>query len=349
MRRRDGSEFDAILSARPLDYGGERAVLGVITDITERSRIEEALRESEARLVALMDNAPLVVHLKDRAGRYLLANPELAKIFGRDPAEVIGRTAAEIFPAKEAAFIDRHHQEVLRTGRTHFHEEHQPSLDAYQWSIVIRFPIRDVHGEIAIVGCFALDITERKRAEAALRASEARLAAFMENAPVAMFLKDLSGRYLMANPEMGKLFGRPVDELIGRTAEEAFAPEEAARIDRYNREVIETGQPLVTEEYLADRSDYAWSMIIRFPIRDEDGAVVQVGGFNLDITRSKLAETEVKASAERFRTIAEVHPTPMVIVRLADRELLFANRAFFDAFRVEPGAMAVFDRSSPLR
>ena len=184
MRRRDGSEFDAILSARPLDYGGERAVLGVITDITERSRMEEALRESEARLVALMDNAPLVVHLKDRSGRYLLANPESAKIFGRDPAEVIGRTAAEIFPAKEAAFIDRHHQEVLRTGRTHFYEEHQPSLDAYQWSIVIRFPIRDVHGEVAVVGCFALDITERKRAEAALKASEARLAAFMENAPV---------------------------------------------------------------------------------------------------------------------------------------------------------------------
>ena len=95
MRRRDGSEFDAIMSARPLDYGGERAVLGVITDITERSRIEEALRESEARLAALMDNAPLVVHLKDRAGRYLLANPELAKIFGCDPADVLGRTATE--------------------------------------------------------------------------------------------------------------------------------------------------------------------------------------------------------------------------------------------------------------
>ena len=87
MRRRDGTEFAAIMSARPLSYGGERAVLGVITDITERRRTEEALRESEARLAALMEHAPLVVHLKDRNGRYLLANPESAKIFGCAPQD----------------------------------------------------------------------------------------------------------------------------------------------------------------------------------------------------------------------------------------------------------------------
>ena len=141
---------------------------------------------------------------------------------------------------------------------------------------MIRFPIRDAHGEVAVVGCFALDITERKRAEAALKASEARLAAFMENAPVGMYLKDLAGHYLMANPEMGKLFGRPVETMIGRTAERRVpARGGGARIAQHNREVIETGRPLVTEEYLADRSDYAWSMIIRFPIRDEDGAVAR--------------------------------------------------------------------------
>ena len=345
MRRADGGEFDAIMSARPLNYGGESAVLGVITDITDRRRMEAALRESEARLAALMANAPLVVHLKDRAGHYLLANPESAKIFGREPADVIGRMARDIFPPGEADLIDRHHAEVIASGKTLYHEEHQPSLEEYEWSMVIRFPIRDARGEITVVGCFALDITERKRAEAALKASEARLAAFMENAPVGMYLKDLPGRYLMANPEMGKLFGRPVETMIGRTADAAFLPEEAAEIARHHREVIETGLPLVTEERVAGRSEYAWSMFIRFPIRDDAGAVTHVGGFNLDISRSKLAEAEVKASAARFRAIAEIHPTPMIITRLSDREVLFANRAYFDAFHVARDDIGQFDRS----
>lgn len=346
MRRRDGSSFDAILSARPIHYEGERAVLGVITDITERRRMEEALRESQARLAALMDNAPLVLHLKDREGRYLLANPESAKIFGCDPATIIGRTAYDVFPHDEAAMIDRHHQAVLETGRTLFHEEYQPSLDAYQWSIVIRFPIFDARGEVSVVGGFALDITERKRAEAALKASEARLAAFMENAPVGMYLKDREGRYLVANPEMANVFGRPVEEIIGSTPEELLAEGEAPGIRAFDREVWEQGLPTVHEEHFPGHATYAWSMVIRFPIRDETGQVAQIGGFDVDITRPKLAEAEVKASEQRFRTIAEIHPTPMIITRLDDRKVLFANRAFFAAFGLSPDDLAGFDRAT---
>ena len=345
MRRRDGSSFDAILSARPIHYGGERAVLGVITDITERRRMEEALRESQARLAALMDNAPLVLHLKDREGRYVLANPECAKIFGCDPAKVIGHTPFDLFPHDEALMIDQHHQAVLETGRTLFHEEYQPSLEAYQWSIVIRFPIFDAQGRVSVVGGFALDITERKRAEAALRASEARLAAFMENAPVGMYLKDRDGRYLLANPEMAKVYGRPVEQIIGSTPEDLLTASEAPNIRAADREVLAHGLPTVREEHFPTHTAYAWSMVIRFPIRDEAGAIEQIGGFDVDITQHKLAEAEVKASEQRFRTIAEIHPTPMIITRLDDREVLFANRAYFAAFELTPTRLATFDRA----
>lgn len=68
---------------------------------------------------------------------------------------------------------------------------------------------------------------ERARAEAELRSSQAMLAAFMENAPVGMYVKDAEGRYILANPVMSKVFGRPASEVIGKTAGDLFPPDEA--------------------------------------------------------------------------------------------------------------------------
>ena len=160
-----------------------------------------------------------------------------------------------------------------------------------------------------------------------------------------MYLKDRDGRYLLANPEMAKVFGRPVDEIIGSTAEQLLAPGEAPAIRAADGEIITHGLPTVREEFFPGHATYAWSMVIRFPIRDEAGEVAQVGGFDVDITRPKLAEAEVKASEQRFKTIAEIHPTPMIITRLDDREVLFANRAYFAVFGLTPEKLAGFDRT----
>ena len=167
----------------------------------------------------------------------------------------------------------------------------------------------------------------------------------MENAPVGMYLKDRDGRYILANPEMAKVFGRPVGEIIGSTAEQLLAPGEAPAIRAADDEIITHGLPTVREEFFPGHAAYAWSMVIRFPIRDEAGEVAQVGGFDVDITRPKLAEAEVKASEQRFKTIAEIHPTPMIITRLDDREVLFANRAYFALFGLTPEKLAGFDRA----
>ena len=134
-------------------------------------------------------------------------------------------------------------------------------------------------------------------------------------------------------------------EIIGSTAEQLLAPGEAPAIRAADGEMSAHGLPTVREEFFPGHATYAWSMVIRFPIRDEAGEVAQVGGFDVDITRPKLAEAEVKASEQRFKTIAEIHPTPMIITRLDDREVLFANRAYFAVFGLTPEKLAGFDRT----
>jgi PAS domain S-box-containing protein len=323
MRRRDGTAFDALLSARPMRYAGCRAVLGVVIDITERRRMEEALRASEARLTALMDHAPLVVHLKDREGRYLLANSESAKIFGCEPAAMIGRTPRDVFPPEEAAMIERHHQEVLETGGVVVHEEHQPSLDAYRWSIVIRFPIRDASGAVAIVGGFALDITERKRAEAALKASEQRFRTIADLHPTPMVVATLDDRrVLFANRAHREVFGPPDHGL-----DAAFSCAEPGLEDKIFA-AVGRGEPVEGREVMMCAAGGAAfpSMLTARGI-DYEGARCCVMSF-LDLTALKRAEAALRASEQRFRSIAEAHPMPLVIVRRADGRFLFANTPF---------------------
>jgi PAS domain S-box-containing protein len=330
MRRAEGSEFDAIMSARPLNYGGESAVLGVITDITERRRIEEALRESEARLAALMDNAPLVVHLKDRTGRYLLANPESAKIFGREPVSVIGRTVHEIFPPDEARTMERHHQEVLATGRTHFHEEYQSSLDAYRWSMVIRFPIRDAQGEIAVVGCFALDITRSKLAEAEVKASAERFRTIADIHPTPMVITRTRDReVLFANRACYDVFKVPADEFarIDRSRLYGNAEDRERLYDDIAQDGRIEGREIVMRTAAGD--EFPVMLTARSMMYEGNPACVMS---YLDLSALKRAEAALRASEQRFRSIAEAHPMPLVIVRKQDGRLLFANQPFGELF-----------------
>ena len=87
------------------------------------------------------------------------------------------------------------------------------------------------------------EISDRKAMEQALRDSEARLAAFMENAPVGMYLKDLEGRYALANPEMTKVFARPAQEMLGLTATDTRAEHDLEGVARHDREVLNPVAP----------------------------------------------------------------------------------------------------------
>ena len=138
---------------------------------------------------------------------------------------------------------------------------------------------------------------ERARAEAGLRESQTLLAAFMQNAPVGMYLKDEQGRYVMANAGMDRIFGRPATEALGHTATELFDGEVQASIAAQDVRALADGQAQVTEQHLPGTEDGSWTMVIRFPVDlAEQGR--RIGGFAIDITEQKRAEAELARSRE---------------------------------------------------
>ena len=154
----------------------KRAELALQTAHNELDQqAEAALRETEERFRAVVNNSPTKIHIKDRDGRYLLVNRLAEKLFGVTDEEARGKTTHEIFPEERADAFTAHDQAVLETGQTVSLEDEWFHEDGVRTFLTVKFPIPDGNGNIAAVGAIGTDITERKQAEAALRESERAL------------------------------------------------------------------------------------------------------------------------------------------------------------------------------
>jgi PAS domain S-box-containing protein len=209
LRMAEGRRMKALVSATRIAYGGREAMLAATVDITELRDTEAALRESQARFRAFMDFAPLAAHLRDAEGRYLMFNRRMEELIGIPAEEALGKTPSEFRTTEEVGNSDKHHRSVVETGKMHVSEQYLTyNPEDPRWAMAIRFPVLDADGKVSAVGTFAVDITERKEAEAALKASEARLNAINAANPVPMNIARLSDRKLVfVNEPYIRLYG----------------------------------------------------------------------------------------------------------------------------------------------
>ena len=148
-------------------------VTGVAWDVSERSQMENALARERFLLKTLMDSLPDHIYFKDRESRFIAVNRAMAALFGlEDPADVLGKTDADLFAPEHAQAALRDEQEILRTGQPLVNmEEKETWPDGHEtWVSTTKLPLRDPNGHI--IGTFGLsrDITEKKRAEEKLAA-----------------------------------------------------------------------------------------------------------------------------------------------------------------------------------
>ncbi len=150
------------------------------------------------------------------------------------------------------------------------------------------------------------DITARKRAEEQMRESERRFRAVVDNAPLVIFLKDLEGRYLLINRAFENWGNISVQQAYGRTAYDLYPKEVADSLTRQDRLVIATNAVL-TEETDLPHSDGTTHHVIatKFPIADADGVVTEIGGLNVDMTRIKQVEEQLR-QAQKMEAVGQL-------------------------------------------
>jgi PAS domain S-box-containing protein len=147
------------------------------------------------------------------------------------------------------------------------------------------------------------DIQRREETEKLLRASQQQLSGLMENSPNAIFVKDPEGRYLSVNRRYAELHGRQREDFNGQSDFDIFPPEVAARMRMSDARVISTGQPVELEDSFVVEGNTHTSIVHKFPIIDESGAVHGLCGIATEISERKRAEAEIRENRRQLESL----------------------------------------------
>ena len=287
--RKDGRVFDIELHYVPIRYAGEPHVLAVGRDITERKRSEQALRDSEAQYRAIFNASADALVLRDAAFRIVDVNATYERMSGMPHAEVLGQDRIIANPADVAPTIRALHQRAL-DGETVEMEVPFMHRDGTRYQIELRgVPIQH-RGEPHVL-YIGRDITERQRAEAALRDSEAQYRAIFNASADALLLRDAEHRVVEVNPAYLSLSGYERDEVLGATGVLTQSDALLQREYRQQHERALAGETLRFEVQAARKDGTRFSAEVRgVPVAYRGRPHVLYAA--RDITERRAAEAE---------------------------------------------------------
>jgi PAS domain S-box-containing protein len=305
-QRKDGSTFPIDLSVAEARLGDERCFVGIIRDLTERKRAEKELRESQQFTTALLQTIPDALYIYDVVEqRNVYTNRQAAELLGYTPAELLAfgsDVSSQLMHPDDLPRLYQHLQtlqEKTHDRVTEFEFRLRAKDGSWHW-----FVGRDVvfqrssTGQVQQILGIGLDISERKKAEEALRESERRLQAFLDNNAVIAWMKDEDGKHVFLSENYQKRFQVRFEDWQGKTDEELRSREIAEQFRRNDRAVLESGHAIeVIEDTVDSQGKHVYWLNHKFPFQDESGRRF-IGGLGIDITECKRTEQALQESKQ---------------------------------------------------
>lgn len=298
---KDGNLLDVVYSSSALREGGRiRGLVVVFRDVTERKRSGQALQKSEQRFSHFMQHLPGLAWIKDQSGRYVYANDGAELAFGIPRADLYGKTDQDLFPAETAEqFMENDRRVRSSLAGIQTIEALQQADGTVHHSIVSKFPIPGPEGQPSMVGGVAFDVTEQKRAEEALRESEARFRLLADSAPVLIWLNGLDGCEFV-NREFLRFLGRTMEEVQGMTWATALHPEDAEPYVKTYLAAYEARDTFEAQfRFRRVDGEYRWMKSSGLPRFAANGEFLGYVGCSFDITDIKQYQQALSEADHR--------------------------------------------------
>jgi PAS domain S-box-containing protein len=336
--RKDGQVRELAASRREVLWNGEKQFQVLYQDITERKQAEEALRESEQKYRLIAENASDIIWTMDMNLRFTYMSPSVTRVRGYTVEEVMPQSLEEVFTpssveavvksfAEEQAIESLEPKDLSRIRTLEL--ELTCKNGSTVWCEVKASFIRDADGQpIGILGA-AREITERRKAEEALRQSEKKYRTILEDMDESYYETDLAGNFTFFNDALYRHLGYSKEELMGMNYLVFTPPEDVKRVSKASNQVYRTGKPAewFPREMIRKDGRRVFTETSIFPLRNEGGEIIGWRGVGRDVTKRKQAEQALRESEERYRTLFDATADGILIADLETRQFQYANPA----------------------
>jgi PAS domain S-box-containing protein/putative nucleotidyltransferase with HDIG domain len=310
LMRKDGSLVWVDISVTFVrDTDGQPGELfGVIRDVTQRKKAEEALRTSEEYFRTLIENAWDAIVILDAQGTMLYESPSSARIMGYEPEEIVGRSLIEfVRPEDVAANVDMFKRFRTEPGSTVMMDAGFRHKDGHY--IECEGTLQNLLHDPKINGIVAnwRDVTDRRRAQEAILASEERFRNLVEATSDWVWETDPNGIYTFASSKACEVLGYEVSEIVGRSIYDFMPSRESNRFALTFKSHAEKREPFAFLETSRQRKD--GKVIVMetsgVPFFAGDSSLLGYRGIGRDITKRKIIETELEKSVKKLEKTME--------------------------------------------
>ncbi|BCL37649.1 hypothetical protein NSMS1_40960 [Nostoc sp. MS1] len=302
---------------------------GTNTDIDDRKRTEQALRDSEERFRNLVEASSDWVWEVDENLVYTYASPKIRDILGYEPEEILGRTPFDLMTPTEV--------ERIKMIVAPIYAAKQPlkclenfNLHKDGYSVVLEssaVPVFDTTGKFCGYRGIDRDITFRKQVEKNLYQTQQQLQAILDNSSACIYVMDSQNRFVLINRRYEQLFHTTQAEIIGKSLYETWPHDIADGFAVNNRKVFTDGIAVEVEEIVNQEDGLHTYFSIKFPLKDQNGVTYGVCGISTDMTDRKLAEN----SLLRFRKAMESTSDAIHFSDIFDNSI-YINPAFQELY-----------------